>query len=75
MAASARAYSPIQALRISAARNAVDFDDLILLTLRLFREHSKALGAAVRSIVMRWWDEYQDTPTRLACNASSGSIQ
>jgi len=43
------------------AANAVDFDDLILLTLRLFREHQDALDAC-RS---RWRyvmvDEYQDT--------------
>ena len=32
------------------ACNAVDFDDLILLTLRLFREHPDALGGLPREI-------------------------
>ncbi len=43
------------------ACNAVDFDDLILLTLRLFREHADALEdcrARYRYVMV---DEYQDT--------------
>jgi len=43
------------------ACNAVDFDDLILLTLKLFREHSDALEecrARYRYVMV---DEYQDT--------------
>lgn len=43
------------------ACNAVDFDDLILLTLRLFREHAEALAdcrAKYRYVMV---DEYQDT--------------
>jgi superfamily I DNA/RNA helicase len=43
------------------ASNAVDFDDLILLTLRLFKQHADALaacGARFRHVMV---DEYQDT--------------
>jgi len=43
------------------ACNAVDFDDLILLTLRLFREHSEALEACRTKYQFVMVDEYQDT--------------
>src|SRR5580693_6979083 len=43
------------------ACNAVDFDDLILLTLRLFREHSEALEACRAKYRYVMVDEYQDT--------------
>ncbi|MCU0788278.1 MAG: UvrD-helicase domain-containing protein, partial [Verrucomicrobia bacterium] len=43
------------------ACNAVDFDDLILLTLRLFREHPGALGACRDHYRYVMVDEYQDT--------------
>ena len=43
------------------ACNAVDFDDLILLTLRLFREHSDALAACRAKYQYVMVDEYQDT--------------
>ena len=43
------------------ACNAVDFDDLILLTLRLFREHSDALEACRAKFRYVMVDEYQDT--------------
>ena len=43
------------------ACNAVDFDDLILLTLRLFREHPEALEACRRKYRYVMVDEYQDT--------------
>ena len=43
------------------ACNAVDFDDLILLTLRLFREHPDALEACRRKYRYVMVDEYQDT--------------
>ena len=43
------------------ACNAVDFDDLILLTLRLFREHSEALAACRGHYRFVMVDEYQDT--------------
>src|SRR5450432_626896 len=41
--------------------NAVDFDDLILLTLRLFREHPDALEACRAKYRYVMVDEYQDT--------------
>jgi DNA helicase II / ATP-dependent DNA helicase PcrA len=47
-----------QALR---ACNAVDFDDLILLTLRLFKEHPEALEACREKYRYVMVDEYQDT--------------
>jgi len=47
-----------QALR---ACNAVDFDDLILLTLELFREHPEALEACRAKYRYVMVDEYQDT--------------
>ena len=47
-----------QALR---ACNAVDFDDLILLTLRLFKEHPDALEASRAKYQYVMVDEYQDT--------------
>lgn len=47
-----------QALR---ACNAVDFDDLILLTLRLFEEHPDALEACREKYRYVMVDEYQDT--------------
>jgi DNA helicase-2/ATP-dependent DNA helicase PcrA len=43
------------------ACNAVDFDDLILLTLRLFREHPDALVACRARWQFVMVDEYQDT--------------
>ena len=43
------------------ACNAVDFDDLILLTLRLFREHPDALAACREHYRYVMVDEYQDT--------------
>jgi superfamily I DNA/RNA helicase len=43
------------------ACNAVDFDDLILLTLRLFREHPDALAACRVKYKYVMVDEYQDT--------------
>ena len=43
------------------ACNAVDFDDLILLTLRLFREHPEALAACRDKYRYVMVDEYQDT--------------
>ncbi len=43
------------------ACNAVDFDDLILLTLRLFGEHPKALEACRARYRYVMVDEYQDT--------------
>jgi superfamily I DNA/RNA helicase len=43
------------------ACNAVDFDDLILLTLRLFKEHSDALEACRAKYMYVMVDEYQDT--------------
>jgi len=43
------------------ACNAVDFDDLILLTLRLFREHPDALEACRLKYRYVMVDEYQDT--------------
>jgi superfamily I DNA/RNA helicase len=43
------------------ACNAVDFDDLILLTLRLFREHPAALEACRAKYKYVMVDEYQDT--------------
>jgi len=43
------------------ACNAVDFDDLILLTLRLFREHPDALAVCREKYKYVMVDEYQDT--------------
>jgi DNA helicase II / ATP-dependent DNA helicase PcrA len=43
------------------ACNAVDFDDLILLTLRLFTEHPEALEACRAQYRYVMVDEYQDT--------------
>ncbi len=43
------------------ACNAVDFDDLILLTLRLFRKHPDALAACRAQYRYVMVDEYQDT--------------
>jgi superfamily I DNA/RNA helicase len=43
------------------ACNAVDFDDLILLTLRLFREHPEALESCRAKYKFVMVDEYQDT--------------
>ncbi len=43
------------------ACNAVDFDDLILLTLRLFKEHPEALEACRERFRYIMVDEYQDT--------------
>ncbi len=43
------------------ACNAVDFDDLILLTLRLFTEHPEALAACRSKYRYVMVDEYQDT--------------
>ena len=43
------------------ACNAVDFDDLILLTLRLFREHPRTLEASRAKYRYVMVDEFQDT--------------
>jgi ATP-dependent DNA helicase UvrD/PcrA len=43
------------------ACNAVDFDDLLLLTLRLFREHPEALEECRKRFRYVMVDEYQDT--------------
>jgi superfamily I DNA/RNA helicase len=43
------------------ACNAVDFDDLLLLTLRLFREHPEVLDACRARFRYVMVDEYQDT--------------
>jgi superfamily I DNA/RNA helicase len=43
------------------ACNAVDFDDLILLTLKLFREHPEVLEACRKRFRFVMVDEYQDT--------------
>ncbi len=43
------------------ACNAVDFDDLILLTLRLFRDHPESLSACREKYHFVMVDEYQDT--------------
>jgi DNA helicase II / ATP-dependent DNA helicase PcrA len=43
------------------ACNAVDFDDLILLTLRLFKQHPEALDACRAKYRYVMVDEYQDT--------------
>ncbi len=43
------------------ACNAVDFDDLILLTLKLFNEHPEALAACREKYRYVMVDEYQDT--------------
>ena len=43
------------------ACNAVDFDDLILLTLRLFTEHAEVLEACRKLYQYVMVDEYQDT--------------
>ncbi|HTY86838.1 MAG TPA: UvrD-helicase domain-containing protein [Candidatus Acidoferrum sp.] len=43
------------------ACNAVDFDDLILLTLRLFKEHPEVLDACRAQYQYVMADEYQDT--------------
>src|SRR5204863_5973784 len=53
----------IQSRYESALRacNAVDFDDLILLTLRLFSEHPEALEACCAKYQYVMVDEYQDT--------------
>src|SRR6516165_6142093 len=53
----------IQSRYESALRacNAVDFDDLILLTLRLFKEHPDALEACRAKYRYVMVDEYQDT--------------
>jgi len=45
------------------ACNAVDFDDLILLVLRLFREHAEVLEACRDQYRQVMVDEYQDTNT------------
>ena len=43
------------------AQGAVDFDDLLLLPLRLFREHPEVLGSYVRRFRYLLVDEFQDT--------------
>ncbi|NIA15710.1 MAG: UvrD-helicase domain-containing protein [Nitrospiraceae bacterium] len=43
------------------AANAVDFDDLLLLTLRLWREHPRVLGRYQKRFRYVMVDEYQDT--------------
>ncbi|MCC6740820.1 MAG: UvrD-helicase domain-containing protein [Planctomycetia bacterium] len=55
----ARAFEKYQAgLK---ARNAVDFDDLLTLTVRLFREHPKVLEKYRKQFRYLMVDEYQDT--------------
>ncbi|MCR4426822.1 MAG: UvrD-helicase domain-containing protein [Firmicutes bacterium] len=46
---------------ILRAQNAVDFDDLIMLSVRLFREHPEVLGAYQDRFRYIMVDEYQDT--------------
>src|SRR5262249_26955005 len=43
------------------AGNAVDFDDLLVLTLKLFEEHSQVLAACRAKFRYIMVDEYQDT--------------
>ncbi len=43
------------------AANCLDFDDLLLLTLRLWRDHPRALAAARKQFRFVMVDEYQDT--------------
>jgi superfamily I DNA/RNA helicase len=57
--AAARAFEKYQAAL--KARNAVDFDDLLGLTLRLFREHPGALERYRKQFRYALVDEYQDT--------------
>ena len=47
--------------RALKAQGAVDFDDLLLLPLRLFREHPDVLGGYVRRFRYLLVDEFQDT--------------
>jgi ATP-dependent DNA helicase UvrD/PcrA len=47
--------------RALKAQGAVDFDDLLLLPLRLFREHPEVLGGYVRRFRHLLVDEFQDT--------------
>ena len=47
--------------RALKAQGAVDFDDLLLLPLRLFREHPEVLGGYVRRFRYLLVDEFQDT--------------
>ncbi|MGZ6081264.1 MAG: ATP-dependent helicase [Myxococcaceae bacterium] len=47
--------------RALKAQGAVDFDDLLLLPLRLFREHPEVLGSHVRRFRYLLVDEFQDT--------------
>ncbi len=55
----ARAFEKYQAgLK---ARNALDFDDLLTLTVRLFREHPKVLDKYRKQFRYLMVDEYQDT--------------
>jgi len=55
----ARAFEKYQAgLK---ARNAVDFDDLLALTVRLFREHPAVLERYRKQFAYLMVDEYQDT--------------
>lgn len=42
-------------------RNAVDFDDLLLLVLKLLREHEEVAGALKKQLTHLLVDEYQDT--------------
>jgi DNA helicase-2/ATP-dependent DNA helicase PcrA len=47
--------------RALRAQGAVDFDDLLLLPLRLFREHADVLGSYLRRFRYLLVDEFQDT--------------
>jgi len=47
--------------RALKAQGAVDFDDLLLLPLRIFREHPEVLGGYVRRFRYLLVDEFQDT--------------
>lgn len=59
MCQEAKIYSQYQKTLIE--NNAVDFDDLLLLTVRLFREHHEILDAYQERLRYIMVDEYQDT--------------
>lgn len=61
--ASAALAVRIQSRYESALRacNAIDFDDLLLLTLKLFREHNEVVQACRKRYQFVMVDEYQDT--------------
>ncbi len=51
----------VQYQRELQASNAVDFDDLIMLTVRLFKEHNEVLQKYQSAFTYLFVDEYQDT--------------